>query len=148
MVKRKSCVYCLTGCEKCNFFVIPNSEATVVECFDNTLNNNNENETWLAGFEGRILLSSVYTLDIGQEINDEIINTCYQIIKENTPNLNIACLFDFEIRSMFRREPSTLWQLEHPLYNYDMIIIPAHLNGNHWIFIGASISARKNDNGF
>ena len=100
-------------------------------------------EKWVPGFEEKILLNSLNTLNGTEWLNDEIINTAFDIIKNNASSFNIGCLYDYEIQSMFRNRPSTLWHLELPINTYNKIIIPAHVSRNHWICIGIEINSRN-----
>ena len=86
-------------------------------------------DTWLQGLEERVLKESLSTLNVGQWLNDEIINTSFQIIAEEAQNVDIACLFDYQIRSVTRAIPSTLWHLNRRLDQYHKIIVPAHVSG-------------------
>ena len=102
-------------------------------------------DVWLPGLEERVLKESLPTLNVGQWLNDEIINTSFQIIAEEAQNvdIDIACLFDYQIRSVTRAIPSTLWHLNRRLDQYHKIIVPAHVSGGHWIFIGVDVSSRQ-----
>jgi hypothetical protein len=116
------------------------------KCEEIYLDDDDDNDAyrqqWINGLEGLMIKESIATLNAGQWLNDEVVHCSFRFIQESS-NLKIGCLFNYQIESLFFERPSTLWHLDMPLDSYHLLLIPGFVDGNHWIFIGVDVSRRK-----
>ena len=99
-------------------------------------------EQFLPGLRDRVLVESLQSVNDGQWLNDEIINTSFWLISESVPGINVGCIYNYQIDAV-DRTVGTMWRLDNPLSYYQKLIIPAHVSASHWIFLGIEIQRRE-----
>ena len=99
-------------------------------------------EKFLPGLENRVLVESLQSTNEGVWLNDEIINTSFQLISEAVPDNRVGCIYSYQIDAV-DRTVGTMWQLDKPLNHYDKLIVPGHVSQGHWIFVCVEIGKRE-----